>query len=74
MADQFAGVFLLIGHNMDDAREIAPNAPHTVELISTQEGVAGLEDDWNRLSACAESPNVFMTYSWFRAWTKQLIR
>ena len=58
---------------MHDSCGPDPESPFTVEVISSEEGVAGLEDDWNRLSASTESPNVFMTYSWYRAWTRRLI-
>jgi len=58
---------------MHDVYTGALNSPYCVELISTEEGVDALESDWNRLSACAESPNVFMTYSWFRTWLRRLI-
>ena len=58
---------------MHDRNGIALNPSYTVEVISTEAGVAALENDWNRLTDCAENPNVFMTYGWFRTWTKGLI-
>jgi CelD/BcsL family acetyltransferase involved in cellulose biosynthesis len=58
---------------MHDGSGWTSNSPYTVEVISTEEGVAALEKDWNRLSACAESPNVFMTYSWFSVWLRRLM-
>ena len=59
---------------MCDVRNPVPESPYTIELIATEDGVAALESDWSRLSACAQSSNVFMTYSWFSAWTRRLIR
>ncbi len=44
---------------------------YTVESVSSEEGLSALEVDWNRLSEAGELPNAFMTYGWFRAWTKQ---
>lgn len=44
---------------------------YTIETIMTQEGLSGLEQDWNRLSQASELPNVFMTFDWFRAWNKR---
>jgi CelD/BcsL family acetyltransferase involved in cellulose biosynthesis len=44
---------------------------YTIETITTQEGLSGLEQDWNRLSQASELPNVFMTFDWFRAWNKR---
>ena len=58
---------------MHDRNGIALNPSYTVEVVSTEAGVAALENDWNRLTDCAENPNVFMTYGWFRTWTKGLI-
>ncbi len=57
---------------MRDTHGMVLNSSYTVELISTVEGIAALENDWNRLIDCAENPNVFMTYGWFYAWTKEL--
>lgn len=65
-------MFVLPGCDMRESHRTALNPPYTVELISTEEGIAALENDWNRLTDRAESPNVFMTYDWFRAWTKEL--
>ena len=46
---------------------------YTIESVSSEEGLSALEADWNRLSEIANHPNVFMTYGWFRAWTKQAV-
>jgi len=46
------------------------SSDYTIETITTQEGFASLEQDWNRLSLASELPNVFMTFDWFRAWNK----
>jgi CelD/BcsL family acetyltransferase involved in cellulose biosynthesis len=45
--------------------------PYTIDLISTEKALSALEADWNRLSEAAEQPNAFMTYGWFRAWTRR---
>lgn len=45
---------------------------YSVEAITTEVALDDLEDDWNQLSASSESPNVFMAYSWFRAWLRRL--
>jgi len=42
----------------------------SVNAISTEEGLSSLEEDWNRLGETAESPNVFTTFDWFRAWNR----
>ena len=43
---------------------------YSIETITTEPGIEGLEENWNRLSASAEFPNIFMTYDWFRAWNQ----
>lgn len=45
---------------------------HSVESITTDAALEGLEEDWNRLSESSASPNAFMTYGWFRAWLRRL--
>jgi CelD/BcsL family acetyltransferase involved in cellulose biosynthesis len=47
------------------------SSDYTIETITTEEGFASLEQDWNRLSQASELPNVFMTFDWFRAWNKR---
>jgi CelD/BcsL family acetyltransferase involved in cellulose biosynthesis len=47
-------------------------APYTIEVISTEDGLSRLEADWNRFSEASSHPNAFMTYGWFRAWTRRL--
>ncbi|MGB7266258.1 MAG: GNAT family N-acetyltransferase [Terracidiphilus sp.] len=59
---------------MHEVSAWASKCPYTFEVISTEEGLAALKSDWNRLSACAENPNVFMTHSWFSAWTRRFAR
>lgn len=44
------------------------SSDYTIETVTTQEGFASLEQDWNRLSQSADFPNVFTTSDWFRAW------
>ena len=47
------------------------SSDYTIETVTTQEGFASLEQDWNRLSKASELPNVFMTFDWFRAWNQR---
>ncbi|MFI5113313.1 MAG: GNAT family N-acetyltransferase, partial [Terriglobales bacterium] len=47
------------------------SSDYAIETITTQEGFASLEQDWNRLSQASEHPNVFMTFDWFRAWNQR---
>lgn len=56
---------------MQRVRE-SPNDPHyDVELITTVAGIDLLEVDWNRLTASSEIQNIFTTFDWYRAWTRQ---
>jgi CelD/BcsL family acetyltransferase involved in cellulose biosynthesis len=43
---------------------------YSIEPITTNEGLCGVEEDWHRLSETAGSPNVFTTFDWFRAWNQ----
>ena len=43
---------------------------YSIEPITTNEGLCDVEEDWNRLSDTAGSPNVFTTFDWFRAWNQ----
>jgi CelD/BcsL family acetyltransferase involved in cellulose biosynthesis len=43
---------------------------YSIEPITTNEGLSDVEEDWNRLSETAGSPNVFTTLDWFRAWNQ----
>jgi CelD/BcsL family acetyltransferase involved in cellulose biosynthesis len=47
------------------------SSDYTIETITTQEGFASLEQDWNRLSQASALANVFMTFDWFRAWNQR---
>ena len=47
-------------------------SPYAIEVTSADGELPALEDDWNRLSAASEHPNVFMTYGWFSAWSRRL--
>ena len=58
---------------MDNRVNAKPDDRYSVEAIVTEEGLDGLEDDWNRLSLSSDSPNVFTTYGWFRAWLRRLM-
>ncbi len=45
----------------------------TVECVRTSDGLAALEQAWNRLSSTCGPTNIFMTYSWFSAWTREVL-
>ncbi len=47
------------------------DADYSVEQITTEQELDNVREAWNRLSENAESPNVFMTYDWFRAWGRR---
>jgi CelD/BcsL family acetyltransferase involved in cellulose biosynthesis len=51
-----------------------PAAGYRVEPVVTEAALDALEGDWNRLSGGTESPNVFMTYGWFRSWIRRLVQ
>jgi CelD/BcsL family acetyltransferase involved in cellulose biosynthesis len=53
-----------------DSADCRSAAPHTIQVVSTEEGLATLETDWNRLSKISSNPNVFMTYDWYKAWSR----
>ncbi len=44
---------------------------YSLERVTTDGAVDRLEADWNRLSETSEHPNPFMTYGWFRAWSRR---
>ena len=44
---------------------------YSIEQITSEDDLANLREDWNRLSETAESPNVFTTFDWFRAWNQR---
>lgn len=44
---------------------------YTIEAVSTESGLQLLETAWNRLSESAEPRNVFSTFGWFLAWSRQ---
>ena len=58
---------------MDDRESAKADDRYSVEAVVTEEGLDRLEDDWNRLSTSSDSPNVFTTYAWYRAWLRRLI-
>jgi CelD/BcsL family acetyltransferase involved in cellulose biosynthesis len=57
-------------------RSSRPQAPpaNSIETVTSAEALAALEADWNRLSRNSESPNVFTTFDWFRAWNQRFER
>src|SRR5208282_6282293 len=55
---------------ISDSSSLNSASTCTVTAIRSEEGLASLQADWDRLSAAAESPNVFMTYDWFRLWNQ----
>jgi CelD/BcsL family acetyltransferase involved in cellulose biosynthesis len=58
---------------MDDRESVKADDRYSVEAVVTEEGLDDLEEAWNRLSASSDSPNVFATYGWFRAWLQRLM-
>ena len=48
----------------------ATSQDYSIKPITSAETLSSVQQDWNRLSEIAESPNVFMTYDWFRAWNQ----
>jgi CelD/BcsL family acetyltransferase involved in cellulose biosynthesis len=55
-----------------DSSSVKTRPRYSVEPITAEEGLANLEEDWNRLSETAEQPNVFMTFDWFRIWNQRI--
>jgi CelD/BcsL family acetyltransferase involved in cellulose biosynthesis len=47
---------------------------YSIHPVTSEEDLAGLQDDWRRLSESAALPNVFTTYDWFRAWNRRRAR
>jgi CelD/BcsL family acetyltransferase involved in cellulose biosynthesis len=58
---------------MDDRESVKADVRYSVEAIVTEEGLDGLMEAWNRVSANSDSPNVFTTYGWYRVWLRRLI-
>ena len=53
-----------------DGSSVAATQGYTVEPITTDNGLANLKDEWNRVSVSADQPNVFTTCDWFRIWNQ----
>jgi CelD/BcsL family acetyltransferase involved in cellulose biosynthesis len=50
-----------------------PQSPHyTVEAITHESALCGLERDWDHVSATSSTPNAFATYDWYTAWYRHL--
>ena len=47
---------------------------YSIARAATEQGLAALQADWNRLSETAGSPNVFTTFDWFRVWNQPFAR
>ncbi len=58
---------------MDDRESVKGDDRYSVEAVVTDADLDELEDDWNGLSVSSDSPNVFTTYGWYRAWLRRLI-
>jgi CelD/BcsL family acetyltransferase involved in cellulose biosynthesis len=56
---------------IENLSSIKTTRHYSIEEIKTEEGLLILKDAWNGLSESAESPNVFMTFDWFRAWNQR---
>jgi CelD/BcsL family acetyltransferase involved in cellulose biosynthesis len=50
------------------------NTPYTVELANTEDALAHLKGDWERLSRSVQQPNVYTSYEWFKAWYTQFAK
>jgi CelD/BcsL family acetyltransferase involved in cellulose biosynthesis len=50
------------------------NAGYSVEVVTDEDKVVLLREDWDRLSLSSSAPNVFMTFDWFMAWYQFLGR
>lgn len=59
---------------INDSSSIKATARFSIHVAATEEELSNLEKDWNRLSESAESPNVFATLDWFRAWNRRRSR
>ncbi|HWA95905.1 MAG TPA: GNAT family N-acetyltransferase [Terracidiphilus sp.] len=46
----------------------------SVEIVSSQTALEKLAPEWDRLCKEVNEPNAFMTYGWYRAWTKRHMR
>jgi CelD/BcsL family acetyltransferase involved in cellulose biosynthesis len=58
---------------MDKQVSAQPDNRYSVEAIVTEQGLEGLEEAWNHLSANSDNPNVFTTFGWFRTWLRRLV-
>jgi CelD/BcsL family acetyltransferase involved in cellulose biosynthesis len=58
---------------MDHPESVKADDRYSVEVIVTEEGLDGLVEAWNCLSASSDKPNVFTTYGWYRAWLQRLL-
>lgn len=47
------------------------SSAYSFDLVTNQEELFGLEEEWNRLSEAEEDPNVFNTFDWFRTWNER---
>jgi CelD/BcsL family acetyltransferase involved in cellulose biosynthesis len=45
-----------------------PDSACLVESAISEDAVLGIREDWDRLSATAQNPNVFTTFDWYEAW------
>jgi len=43
---------------------------YSLEVVTTEDGLSNLREDWNLLSDAAAFPNVFMSFDWFRVWNR----
>ena len=50
------------------------NTQYTVELVNTEDALALLKGDWDRLSRSVDRPNVYTSYNWFKAWYPRLAK
>ncbi len=69
---------MVIGRSQPNRPRATPSHPsadldmsrstYTIESVTSEEAVLSIREDWDRLSATAEGPNVFTTFEWFEAW------
>lgn len=46
---------------------------YEIQILKSCAAVAALKDDWQQLTECSATPNVFMTYDWYQAWIGRLL-
>lgn len=60
-----------MANSSPDASSFRASSPYSIETATTEQAIASLEEEWNRLSGSVEYPNAFATFDWFRAWNQR---